>query len=628
MNKEINTRSLLNLSLPRANATLNLLTQQVLDGKHQVKKIEREMKRYMEILSKIFCDSTIKKFTTVLLASAALLATTAVSATTVNLSWDSVTYAEKYKLMRDAGNGFEEVYIDSLPAFSDVDVVVGSTYTYKVIGCLVEPVSGTTLCEDVAEYSDEYPVTIDAETDGYYFLNSRWVGKSATVVGLLDNTNINVGGVSHNISIGETLSYSVQTQGEKVAGDKPFSIGTATNGLDMPVHSSFIGTQFVIPQIRYSHYYYLLSPKQNTTASITVGISTATVNLVAGQVYRYSAGSSRVDAGIIRADVPILVSHSSTTTNDPYPVPPVATKLWGVRTTNAYVGASQNNTSVQVWASNGAQQTITLNAGDYKEVTVGLETSEGRGSAIHLISDKPIGAIQLADSDGVETTAFLTQNSFATHYIIPVATQYVAMVCNTPNTVIALQDANGNEIDSAVCDSDGTAPGKAYFGSATDGNNIAAGAKIMASQPIYLIYETAVTSDEHNLLGYTPPKLIDIDYPGSGEGETTHTTAPFIATATPIQGNESAIQKVEFSLNGTDWFSALLVDGVYQYDFGTLDAGDYVLFTQVTLTNNEITTLSQGIEVVKAATERRVIFIHTDLLGSPAAETNEQGNVQ
>jgi hypothetical protein len=119
---------------------------------------------------------------------------------------------------------------------------------------------------------------------------------------------------------------------------------------------------------------------------------------------------------------------------------------------------------------------------------------------------------------------------------------------------------------------------------------------------------------------------VDVTYPGDGEGEASRTIDPFIATATITAGNEGNIQTVEFSIDGVNWFEATLqVDGSYQHDFGLLDAGDYVLHTRVTLTNNEITTLSQGIEVVKAATERRVIFIHTDLLGSPAAETDKQG---
>jgi YD repeat-containing protein len=310
--------------------------------------------------------------------------------------------------------------------------------------------------------------------------------------------------------------------------------------------------------------------------------------------------------------VAILVSHSSTTTHDPYPVPPVSTELWGVRTTNAYVAALQDNTSVQVWASNGEQQTITLNAGEFKEVTVGLETSEGQGSAIHLVADKPIAAVQHADSDGVETTAFLNATSFATHYIIPVATQYVAMVCNAPSTVIELQGESGNLIDSAFCGSVGSSPGKAYFGSTTDGSNIAAGSKIVASQPIYLIYEAAAANDEHNLLGYTFLILADVAYPGSGEGETTHTTDPFIAIATPTAGNEANIQTLEFSLNGTDWFSASLVDGVYQHDFGNLTEDLYTLHTRITQLGGASTVTTIDFEVVDTLVQ---LIYHYDALG-------------
>jgi hypothetical protein len=476
-------------------------------------------------------------------------------------------------------------------------IPVGSHYTgafsylYFVMD---EDTAGNTTANgtfsNVHIYEPSTEPTPDIPANAYYFLNPRWVGQAINIIGLADNTSIDAGGGSSNINAGETLTYTVQSQGETIFANKPFSIGTATDGLDMPVPSSFSGTKFVIPQIRESHYYYLLSPLQNTKARITVGANTQEVALVAGQVYRHTAGSSTEDAGIISADDPIFLSHSSATkndrtspaatTSDPYPVPPVATELWGIRTTNAYIAAAQDATIVQVWASNGSLQTIALNAGEIREVTAGLETSEGAGSAIHLLSDKPIAAIQNADSDGFETTAFLSQASFATDYIIPVDSQYVAIVCNALNTTIELRDTNNGVVDSAICNADGTNPGKAYFGSTTDGKHIAAGSKIVASQPIYLIYETAITSDEHNLLGNTPAPLIDISYPGSVDGESTNTSDAFIATATLMPGHEADIQTVEFSINGIDWFDAPLVTGVFQYDFGLLGAGNYTLQTR------------------------------------------------
>lgn len=434
--------------------------------------------------------------------------------------------------------------------------------------------SNVRIYEASTEPTDEIPA------NAYYFLNARWVGQAVNIIGLSDNTSIDVGGVSQNINAGETLSYTVQNQGETIFANKPFSIGTASDGLDMPVPSSFAGLQFVIPQIRESHYYYLLSPAQNTMARIRVGANTQEVELVAGQVYRHSAGSSTVEAGIINADVPILISHSSAISSyDPYPVPPATTELWGIRTINAYVAALQNDTTVQVWASNGTQQSIMLNAGEINEVTVGFETSEGAGSAIRLVADKPIAAIQHADSDGAETTAFLTQVSFATDYIIPVDSQYVAMVCNTPNTNIELRDVVNVVIDRATCHADGTNPGKAYFGNITDGKWIAAGSKIVASQPVYLIYETAVTSDEHNLLGYSPTPLVDISY--SGSGDITYSTDIFLARATPTQGNKDNIDTVEFSINGTLWFATDSVNSGYEYNFGQLLADNYTLYARV-----------------------------------------------
>jgi hypothetical protein len=116
--------------------------------------------------------------------------------------------------------------------------------------------------------------------------------------------------------------------------------------------------------------------------------------------------------------------------------------------------------------------------------------------------------------------------------------------------------------------------------------------------------------------------IVDVTYSGSGEGETTTSTDEFIASAAPASGNEGVIQKVEFSLDGVNWNEGTMQgDGSYQYDFGMLDVGDYTLYIRVN--GGYVETVDFIVDVP----QRRVIFIHTDLLGSPAAETNEQGSI-
>ncbi|GGZ77468.1 hypothetical protein GCM10011274_39440 [Paraglaciecola chathamensis] len=435
----------------------------------------------------------------------------------------------------------------------------------------------------------------DYPDSSYAFLNERWVGSSVEVVGMLDNTTLNYAGKSHTINSGESFSYTVQKQGESIYANKPFAIGTEAEGLDMPVPYKFLGDKFVIPHIREGHYYYLFSPIEDAFVVINVGETSHNITLTAGEVYRFNAGTTK-GAGTIDASIPILVSHSSIGNSyDPYPVPQLSKELWGVRSQQAYVGAFQNNTTVSVRSNSGGEQTFKLNAGEVKEVTIGFDTAEGRGGAIRLTSDKPISAVQHADGDGYDSTAFLPEKLFSKKYVIPVDAHYIALVCNT-DTLITLTTTT--EVQETVeCNSDGIFPGKAYFGDIINSTNIRAGSEVVANHPVYLIYETAVTNDEHNLLGYTEKEIVQVTYPSNVDGSTTSSGAAFIVAATPTDSDEASIQKVEVSINNTDWFTALFFQDSYQHNFGLLAAGEYQLRVRVTLTNGEVIILNNEIHV-------------------------------
>jgi hypothetical protein len=108
---------------------------------------------------------------------------------------------------------------------------------------------------------------------------------------------------------------------------------------------------------------------------------------------------------------------------------------------------------------------MTLNAGQKRWVTNGLnrpESQQGRGSAIHLVADKPIGAVQIADGDGSDQTAFFPTSYLSTRFGIPKNSQYVAVACPEEDTSITLYNGNNAPVTRA-CNADGNYPGKAYF---------------------------------------------------------------------------------------------------------------------------------------------------------------------
>jgi hypothetical protein len=194
------------------------------------------------------------------------------------------------------------------------------------------------------------------------------------------------------------------------------------------------------------------------------------------------------------------MAHLSGTTTQSYSVPPAATELIGIRSNSVAVGALEDATNLTVYTTNGTSRSYTLDKGGKLRLLIGGRGSEGTGDAYHIVSDKPIAAIQVDDSDGSEATAFWPPQYFAKRYALPVDAQYVAISCLESGVDITLNDGV-NPAQTQTCSSDGITPGKVYFGSGTDGVNIAAGATFESTAPIYAIFEVSATNDEHNLLG-------------------------------------------------------------------------------------------------------------------------------
>jgi hypothetical protein len=165
-----------------------------------------------------------------------------------------------------------------------------------------------------------------------------------------------------------------------------------------------------------------------------------------------------------------------------------------------HIGALEDNTTVQVYTSSGLTQVLNLNAGQQLVPTIGNASAEGVDDMVHLVADKPIAAIEYADSDGLETSAYFDRVFFGRRYGIPVTAQYIAVGCAENATVTLYDGANPPDVQS--CTASGLNPGKVYFGTTVDGANIGAGAYVVSDLPVFLMYEASTANDEHNLLGH------------------------------------------------------------------------------------------------------------------------------
>ncbi|MCK5480226.1 MAG: putative Ig domain-containing protein, partial [Gammaproteobacteria bacterium] len=354
-----------------------------------------------------------------------------------------------------------------------------------------------------------YSAHVQAMTPtAYYVLDPDFGDADATVISLEDGNTISAGGTQLYLDNGEigTIPAADLAQGTRVSGTGAFTLGNSVNGTDLPNPESFAGTLFSIPHRTNSHRYLLLSPDTDARVGIKNDGDRTNITLTAGQVYTQEMGSNNGNSqlGEITSDVPILVLHKGYNNSDArysYPVPPAALELWGFHSQEILVGTAGKGADVYLYASNGDSTDKSIDKEEWKEINVGDNDSEGRGDAIHVISDEPVSAVQFDDSDGRESTAFFSSEYLATHFALPVDTQYVAVLCTQPNTVITLYEA-GYTPDEKTCNANGLSPDKVYFGSSSDGEHMGAGARIEATKPVYLIYEDADTDDEKNLLGF------------------------------------------------------------------------------------------------------------------------------
>ena len=337
----------------------------------------------------------------------------------------------------------------------------------------------------------------------YYLLNPNQLGGSLSVMGLVDGSYVyGLGGFNRLDAYQRVdLSTANATAGARLYASQPIGLGNAADGTDLPVTDWFMGYEFVVPHFRFAHHYYLYSPYGKAEVTVTTD-TVQQLTVPRGQVVVVDAGSDNTLSGRIVSDRPLLVSHAAERGGalvDTYAAVPAARELVGVPSRGFVLGALEDNTTVTLTAADGTVTSVLLNAGG--RYAPGLDGSLAQGGgALHVVADRPVAAIQVADRDGIEATAFHDPIYFGRRYGLPLDTQYVTAVCLSAGD-ITLYDATGVAVSTQGCTPNGGAPGRAYFGSADNGVNITAGHYLVGSAPFYLIYEAAASNDEKNLLG-------------------------------------------------------------------------------------------------------------------------------
>ncbi len=345
--------------------------------------------------------------------------------------------------------------------------------------------------------------------NAYYILDA-WLQEGDLSLISLENNNEISSGSTHltldEYELGIIPAGADLAPGREIIGSGPFDLGNAVDGSDIPVPSTFAGLSFAVPHINGEHIYDLLSPTGEAEVRISLDGVIDTLSLQPGEVVAYPAGNSNAIAGLIQSSRPILVYHRSREDDgsglrfDTYPVAPLATELWGVRSGDIIISAFEDATDISVYDESGQAQNVLIDAGETFTVSIGDSQAQGAGSVLHIVADKPVSGVRLSDGDGNQATSLWPAEYRANKYGIPVATQYIAAICIQADTKIMLVHAD-NRKQLQTCSSNGGFPAKAYFGAVSNGENIAAGAYVESDKPIFLYYEGSSTDDEKSLLG-------------------------------------------------------------------------------------------------------------------------------
>lgn len=340
---------------------------------------------------------------------------------------------------------------------------------------------------------------------GYWLLNPNQLNSSIEVMALVDASYFFGPGY---VRLDQFQTASVETTnltiGQRIYSNQALSIANAADGTDMLVPDWFAGHAFVLPHVRNAHRYHLFSPYGEAQVRINVSGSEQMVTVPRNEVVVFEAGSDNTRSGLVHSDRPIMITHTAYTgnqTRDVYAVPPVAKDISGVYSRFVYIGALEDNTQITVVDSNGVSTAYVLHAGG-RRLLSGGGVSQGRGLALRIRADKPIAALQAADSDGIEATAFWDPIYSGRRYGLPIDTQYAAVVCQQTSDIV-LYDIGGVVLAAQSCTPGASGqPGKAYFGAASNGVNIPAGAYLIGSEPFYMMFEASGSNDEKNILGH------------------------------------------------------------------------------------------------------------------------------
>ncbi|MBD3208149.1 MAG: DUF2341 domain-containing protein, partial [Candidatus Nealsonbacteria bacterium] len=380
-----------------------------------------------------------------------------------------------------------------------VDSIPGSSTTSIYIYYGNENATSTSNVESTFSYA--------TRTERFYALGDYDPNSAAQAVTFFDNNSFEIAssvdtdwdtGTSSNP---KSIPNASTSEGAAALATKPFAITGTGDSCEMWNPAAWQSKLFVTTFPRDDSNLFFYNPSDTATATVSVykdGNATGTVVLgPRGYAERKSYGHTDNAHWRIESTEPVLVHQSGGGTNevhDQVSLPPPAAVWHGIQR-NTRVVASEDNTTVSIYWSDGTLATSTLSSTTVWQMTGGGDY--GSGPSGKLVADKPVYVLSYADSDGNEMQAWYSDEDLDTEYLVAENLNYIACSAPYASTTITVYDLGGAlATTSGNLGNDNAEDYPYHWRDMTDRNG---GMRISANNPIYCYYEQGTgDEDEHN----------------------------------------------------------------------------------------------------------------------------------
>ncbi len=383
-----------------------------------------------------------------------------------------------------------------------------------------------------ANHTETAVFTYTTPKDVYYTVDGTFTapGADINVVSYIDNNTVSLDGAAAVplAAAGDLTTFAAAdvASGSVLSVLGPIAATGVGDGTDSLVPISFAGTSFLAPVSRDGQQFSFLAPFADATVDIYDGSTLVnTLTLTAGTPFTDTADDITAgNTAIIESDVPILVTHRSSTGGDALPLyPATAGDFYAVRSTETLIGFGTDGTNLDESQSDGTVAATVGNRGEAIAITGGGTQGGTSADGIHLTADQPIGVIGSEDGDGNEATTVLPAFELSSQYWLATDSQYVAFACPTTGSAdVALTVTAPGQPDRPVTCSGGPDVGWAVDTADLSVTGVGISISTDDGSPFYAYYENLATDDEVGLLGprqarqYTWPEPVVT--PGTDEG--------------------------------------------------------------------------------------------------------------